>query len=301
MGTQGAAPPARVVSRGRDQVGESPVWDAVGQALYWVDIQSRHVHRLAWPGETQQTWLLPERVGCIALAERGGLIAAMETGVFEVELLAPPAVRLRRLASVAHAHPHMRFNDGRCDAAGRFWLSTLCMDGTPGAAVGVWYCLDERGLRGPLRDGLVTPNGSAFSPDGRTLYLSDSHASVQKIWAFDYDLERGEIGAGRLFADMAPLPGRPDGAAVDAEGYYWICANDAGLVHRFDPDGRLVGSIPVPVRKPAMCAFGGAQLDTLFVTSIQPPDPGPDDGALFALQPGVRGLPEPRFARYPTA
>ena len=102
------------------------------------------------------------------------------------------------------------------------------------------------------------------------------------------------------FVDMAPLPGRPGGAAIDAQGHYWICGNDAGKVQRFDPSGRLVASQDVPVPKPSMCAFGGSQLDVLFVTSIQPAGTvSASDGALFALDAGVRGLPEPSFSRFP--
>ena len=110
----------------------------------------------------------------------------------------------------------------------------------------------------------------AFSPDGKTMYVSDSHPDVQTIWSCDYDADTGTPHAPRVFVDMKPLPGRPDGAAVDADGGYWICGNDAGLVHRFTPDGRLDMSLAVPVKKPAMCAFGGSGLDTLFVTSIRP-------------------------------
>ena len=132
------------------------------------------------------------------------------------------------------------------------------------------------------------------------MYFSDSHPTVQKIWAFDFDLEQGKAGAGREFVDMTPLPGRPDGAAVDAQGHYWICGNDAGQVHRFSPTGALVSSVQVPVAKPAMCAFGGPQLDVLLVTSIQPAGTAAGlSGAVFALAVGSRGLPEPRFSRFP--
>jgi sugar lactone lactonase YvrE len=167
---------------------------------------------------------------------------------------------------------------------------------------GSLYCLDSSGLRTVIANGLITPNGLGFSPDGRTAYLSDSHPSVQKIWAFDLDAS-GTLNQQRVFVDMQPLPGRPDGAAVDAEGCYWICGNDAGLVHRFDPQGRLLQSLEVPVAKPSMCAFGGANLDVLYVASILPGTvdaaaPGLN-GAVFALQPGVRGLPEPVFSQFP--
>ena len=296
---------AELVLDARDAVGESPVWHACEQALYWLDIPGRRLHRWRAGDGTATDWTLPEMAGCVAPHAAGGWIAAMETGVFHLALgQAGDDVQATRLATVRHARAGMRFNDGRCDRQGRLRAGTMVMDMGLAAPDGRLYALDAGGLH-ELQAGLVTPNGMAFSPDGRTLYLSDSHPSVQAVWAFDYDTEAGRPGARRLFADFRPLPGRPDGAAVDADGGYWVCGNDAGLVHRFTPDGRLDRSLPVPVKKPAMCAFGGAGLDTLFVTSIRPAGDLPDQplaGGLFALRPGVRGLPEPActFALVPS-
>ncbi len=289
-----------MLTAARDRVGESPVWDTEAQCLYWVDIEGRRIHRWDWATQQQQSWDTSQRTGCIAISARGGLVAAMEDGIYAVTLQDAPQLQARKLAAVTHPRGNMRFNDGRCDSTGRLWASTMCMDMSLAAPVGAWYCLDERGLVGPVYEGLVTPNGSAFSPDGRTLYFSDSHPSVQKIWAFDYDPAAGSFGGGREFLDMTPLPGRPDGAAMDAEGHYWICGNDAGQIHRVSPAGAIVASLNVPAAKPAMCAFGGPDLDLLFVTSIQPAGVEAGlSGAVFVLAPGVRGLPEPRFSRFP--
>ena len=294
----------RVITDTRDRVGESPVWSVTEQALYWVDIEGRRIHRWDSAAGTVQSWYSPERVGCIVISSRGGLVAAMESGVFEVTLLAPPALRATLLVGITHPRANMRFNDGRCDRQGRFWLSTMCMDMGLAAPVGAVFCLDEAGLGLARVDGLITPNGMAFSPDGRCYYLSDSHPSVQKIWAFDLDPASGAISQRRDFVDMGPLPGRPDGAAVDNQGHYWICGNDAGLVHCFSPQGQLLRSVPVPVAKPSMCAFGGPTLSTLFVASILPGTVSADqpglNGAVFALDCGATGLPEPVFSRFPT-
>ncbi|EQM77378.1 hypothetical protein L686_02900 [Stutzerimonas stutzeri MF28] len=175
------------------------------------------------------------------------------------------------------------------------------MDMAAGIPAGALYRFDgsagDESLGAQLND-FVVPNGLGFSPDGRTMYLSDSHPNVQCIWAFDYDIDSGTPSNRRVFVDMKQHPGRPDGAAVDVDGCYWICGNDAGLIHRFTPDGRLDRSLPVPVKKPAMCAFGGAGLDTLFVTSIRPGGDLSDQplaGGVFALQPGVSGLEETPF------
>lgn len=296
------------LSKTRDRVGECPVWSVAEQALYWVDIEGRQIHRLDWAGKTQQSWTTPERVGCIALVAGDGrashcVIAAMETGIFEVELLQAPDVNLRLLASITHPQTNMRFNDGRCDRSGRFWVGTMCMDMSLAAQVGAIYCLDEAGLSAAKVEGLITPNGMAFSPDDKTMYLSDSHPTVQKIWAFDVDLQTAALSHERDFVDMLPRPGRPDGAAVDAQGNYWICANDAGQIHRFNPQGQLLSSIEVPVSKPSMCAFGGPDLNVLLVTSIQPAAAAGKEaclsGAVFSIELAVQGLAEPCFSRFP--
>ena len=282
----------------RDQVGESPVWSSAEQALYWVDIEGRKLHRWTYADQHVQSWNTAERPACIALHAAGGLIAGMDTGVFHLQPQVGGTLAATLLAGVDHPQPGMRFNDGRCDRQGRFWAGTMVMNMAAGAPVGAMYRYNA-GQTEPLKaqlQGLIVPNGLAFSPDGKTLYLSDSHPDVQKIWAFDYDTDTGTPHNRRLFVDMGEHPGRPDGAAVDAEGCYWICGNDAGLIHRFTPQGKLDRSLTVPVKKPAMCAFGGADLDTLFVTSIRPAGDLADQplaGGVFALRPGVKGLPEP--------
>ncbi|MCJ0762759.1 SMP-30/gluconolactonase/LRE family protein [Variovorax terrae] len=291
---------AELVVDARNATGESPVWRPDEQALYWVDIPARRLHRWHTASGGLSAWATPEMTGCIAPHAQGGWLAAMESGLFHLAPGSAGALAAQPLAVVRHAQPGMRFNDGRCDRQGRFWAGTMLLDMAAGRHAGVLYCYQNNSDLAPRLDGFIVPNGLAFSPDGRTMYLSDSHPSVQKIWAFDYDTASGTPSRRRLFVDMAPLPGRPDGAAVDEDGGYWICGNDAGLVHRFTPAGQLDRSLPVPVKKPAMCAFGGPGLDTLFVTSIRPDGIDLSDqplaGGVFALHPGVRGLPEPAFA-----
>jgi sugar lactone lactonase YvrE len=239
-------------------------------------------------------------LACIARHPDGGWVAGMESGFFRLHAHADGSLDSEPLAQVDHARPDMRLNDGRCDRQGRFWAGSMVLDMGANAAEGTLYRY-AAGQQGPLQgqlNGLIVPNGLAFSPDGRTMYLSDSHPLVQQVWAFDYDIDSGTPSNRRVFIDMNQYAGRPDGAAVDAEGCYWICGNDAGLVHRFTPDGRLDRSLAVPVKKPSMCAFGGSRLDTLFVTSIRPGDDHDEHslaGGVFALDPGVKGLPEPHF------
>ena len=292
---------AELVLDARNGTGESPVWHGAEQALYWVDIPARQLCRWTPATGKRQSWRAPEMLACVArMGASNGWIAGAESGIFALQLQDDGQLGFESLAPVSHAMPGMRFNDGRCDRQGRFLAGTMLMNMAAGASVGCVYSYQKNSGLIQLLDGFITPNGMAFSPDGRTLYLSDSHPSVQSVWTYDYDIETGTPSNRRLFIDMNPLPGRPDGAAVDADGCYWICGNDAGLVHRFTPGGKLDRSLAVPVKKPAMCAFGGAGLDTLFVTSIRPEGIDLSDqplaGGVFALRPGVRGLPEPVFS-----
>ena len=299
--------PYQLIADALDRVGESPIWDGRAACLWWVDIEGPFIRRTqAGTSASEQSWRMPERVGCIALTPtQGQLIAAMETGIARVTLHDDGQVDLDWLAHIEHPAPGMRFNDGRCDASGRLWVGTMVMDMSLASPMGGLYCLDERGLTGPYVTGLLTSNGLGLSPDGRTLYLSDSHPLVQKIWAFDLDTASGSLTNRRLFVDMNNWPGRPDGAAVDAQGRYWICGNDAGQIHVFDAQGQWCESLTLPMPKPSMCAFGGAHLDQLFVTSIIPAQTTEAtrgrSGAVIALQPGAQGLSEPVFSRFPAS
>ena len=295
---------AELIADSQCATGESPVWLASEQALYWVNIPAKQLCK--WDAVTQKTtlWQTPEMLACIAPHAAGGWIAGLESGVFHLLPQADGSLQSTRLCVAPHARPDMRFNDGRCDRQGRFVAGTMVLDmGLAASSAGVYSYEKNSNHRAELTlllDGLIVPNGMAFSPDGRTMYLSDSHPTVQSIWTFDYDTDTGTPRNRRLFVDMTTLPGRPDGAAIDQDGCYWICGNDAGLIHRFTPEGRLDKSLAVPVKKPAMCAFGGPLLDTLYVTSIRPAGIDLSDqplaGGVFALNPGTRGLPETPFS-----
>ncbi|HEY2607362.1 SMP-30/gluconolactonase/LRE family protein [Paraburkholderia sp. RL18-103-BIB-C] len=287
-------------------VGESPVWRAAEQALYWVDIPARKIVRLRVESGERSEWVLAEQVACIAFDRHGTVLGGCDTGLFAITLSeaaqagsgGPLAASMRKLAAPEFGAEGMRFNDGRCDRQGRFWSGTMVQNMAAANPAGALYRFDAQGvLSAPVVDALITQNGLGWSPDGTTMYLSDSHPLRRLIWAFDYDIESGEPRNRRVFADLHHHAGRPDGAAVDADGCYWICANDAGLLLRFTPHGKLDRQVPVPPTKPAMCAFGGRDLDTLFVTSIRPGAGASEhDGHLFALRPDVTGLPEPEFA-----
>jgi sugar lactone lactonase YvrE len=273
-----------------DSVGESPLWHPGESAWYWVDIEGQALRR--WQAGRLQAWAVGERIGCIALHAGGGLVAGLEQRIVRLQPLGEAGLSITPLATIDHPSPGMRFNDGRCDRAGRFWAGTMLRDMAGAAPLGALHRFDAQGLSAALVADLIVPNGLAFSADGRTMYLSDSHPSVQRVWALDL-ADDGVPTNRRLFVDMNPHPGRPDGAAIDTDGGYWICANDAGQVHRFTPDGRLDRSISVPTAKPSMCSFGGARLDELLITTIRPPgSTDPLAGAVFITRPGAQGLAE---------
>ncbi len=214
---------------------------------------------------------------CIAFRREGGLLVALSSGVYllgteQPQLLVKPAEHAAAL----------RFNDGRCDRAGRFWVGTLAEPDFP--PQGVLYRIERDGTCRPFRTGIQVPNSLAWSPDGRTMYFADSPR--HRIWAFDYDAGRGEFSGERIFAE--PHPGFPDGSCVDAEGCVWNAEWGAARVVRYTPAGKIDRVLEVPAEKPTCCCFGGARLDTLYITSA-------NGAGVFAITPGVKGLAESRF------
>ena len=233
-------------------------------------------------------------MGSVALAGDGRLLVAMAD---EVTLFDPESARFETLARLPQSIDGHRFNDGRCDRQGRFFVGT--MHNLTRAPEGVLYRLQGRGALTPVLQGLCIPNSLAWSPDGATMYFADSlhHA----IYAHDYDKTAGTPGPPRVFARTEP-PGFPDGATVDAEGFLWSAQFKASRVVRYASDGRVDRVIPMPVDKPTALAFGGAKLDRLYITTASQQMTSaelaaqPLAGALLVMDPGVCGLSEPRFA-----
>ncbi len=289
---------ADLIVDAKNAVGESPLWSVSEQALFWVDIPAKALHKWS-EGQGMQTWRSSEMIGCIALHQAGGFIAGMESGIFHLQPQPDSSINEAKLASITHPAQGMRFNDGRCDRQGRFLAGTMLMNMPDSRQEGCVVSYEKNSILKTLHLPMFTPNGMAFSPDGCTMYLSDSHPKSQLIWAFDYDTASGTPSNQRVFVDMNPLPGRPDGAAIDTDGCYWICANDAGLIHRFTPQGKLDLSLEVPVKKPSMCSFGGADMKTLYITSIRPANIDLSDqplaGGVFTLRPNAQGIPETPF------
>jgi sugar lactone lactonase YvrE len=280
----------------RAELGECPVWSVEEQALYFVDIKGQALHKFDPISGQVTTMAVPEEIGCIGLRRGGGFIAGLRSGLW---LLDSDGRVETKLADNPEDQRTSRFNDGRVDPAGRFFAGTI--DEPKAGAQAHLYRYDRRGLV-PVASDLLTSNGTAFSPDGRTFYHSDTPTFT--VWRYDYDPATGELSDKRIFIRLEPTEsdrGRPDGAAVDQQGCYWTALFEGGRVQRYSPDGRLLAEYPTPARCPTMMAFGGRDLKTLYVTSARTGRPAaemadyPHSGSLFSMRVDVAGLPEPRF------
>lgn len=280
-----------ILAHARDAVGESPLWVTETGRLWWIDIARQAVRSVTLAGDHPTSFDLAEPPGALALDEDGRVIVAAGTGWSVVEA---GTGELWLLTRAEGSRPGWRLNDGCVDPVGRFWTGAVDMPRGSGAGGALW-CLDADGPR-RVADGLGLINGIAFSPDGRTMYTADSRPEAALIRAHDFDVASGEMGEGRVF--HRPERGRPDGAAVDAEGCYWFAAIDAGEVVRLDPDGARIEGVDLPASRPTKPAFAGTDLTTLCVTtmSLDRADE-PLAGAVLTFDAGVAGWPQPRMPR----
>ena len=283
------------VLRANALLGEVPVWSGREQRLYWVDIRAPALHRFDPVTGHDQSWPMPEPIGAVALHGEGGLLVALASGLARFDCA---TAVLTPLQPVEADITTSRLNDGRCDRQGRFWVGS--MDRSTPHGRGSLYRYDPDGSLHRKFGGIEVPNALAFSPDGRTMYFCDT--PTRRIQAFTLDPDTGDIGDERCFVECQP-PGDPDGAVTDAEGNLWVTHFGGARITRYRPDGRLADVIPLPVERPTACCFGGENLDTLFVTSsCQNLDEAhlrrfPLSGGVFAVRPGVYGLPEPSFGQ----
>ncbi len=275
-------------------LGEGPVWDDAGQALWWHDVTGRVLHRLDHATGATRSWPLPKMPGSFGHRRGGGMIAAFRN---RLSLFDPETGEDREIEGHGIDFAVERFNDGACDAMGRFWTGTF--DPTMKTDRGTLYRIDPDLSVTRVDTGINMSNGIAWSPDGRTLYYSDSRPG--QVYRYDFDMESGTIGRRSIFIDFAGREGAPDGCTVDAEGFLWVAEVEAGRIGRYDPAGRCERTIELPVSKPTSVAFGGPDLSTLFVTSMRyglgekELARQPAAGRLLAVDVGVKGLPEPLF------
>lgn len=274
-------------------LGECPRWDEQEQILYWLDINAGQIHRFDPATEEHSFLQFDEEIGCFSLRQQGGFIMATRSGFY---LLDGWSTERTFITDPEQGMDKNRFNDGRADAQGRMWAGSVYPPKDHGGAS--IYCL-ENGETTKWVDNLLTANGIAFSPDNKTFYYADtpSHAIQQ----CDFDLTTGTPSNCRLFHQFPHGNGRPDGAAVDSEGYYWTALYEGGRVVRLNPAGEIVQEITVPAKCPTMVAFGGEDLQTLYITTVgnrseQELAEYPNSGYVFKVEVDVPGRAEYRFA-----
>lgn len=286
------------VVQSADILGEVPLWCSHSRRLWWVDVRrpALQYYEPATKKHGAQR-LHPDMVtGSFALREQNGFVLATSSGLYIYDPASLQAPTL--IANPEDNTPGMRLNDGKCDRRGRFWVGS--MHDTRREPLGTLYRLDPDHSCNAMLDGFVLPNALSWSPDDRTMYFADTHNQI--IWAFDYDVDDGAISNRRIFKDWTHQTGRPDGATVDADGYIWNCMVSTGHLVRLAPDGRVDRTIQLPVTNPTCPAFGNDGLDRLYITShsqrftAEQQAKEPLAGALLALDVGVKGLPEGRYA-----
>jgi L-arabinonolactonase len=281
----------------QNHLGETPIWSAREQALYWVNCEHPpQIHRLDPASGQHDSWEMPARVGGFAPKASGGLLVALASGLHD---FAPDNAALN-LRVATPLPDHVKLHECHCDRQGRFWIGAYDhhYPADRDAAGGFWFRLDGDRLT-PVIDQVTVANGLAFSPDGHTMYASKTKENA--IEAFDLDPASGALSNRRLFCTVPREEGFCDGATVDSEGGYWLATVGHGLLRRYWPDGSLDRLVQMPCSNPTKLAFGGADLATLYVTSTQlvinPDAPGNSrNGGLFAFKPGERGIAETDFA-----
>ena len=296
------------------ELGESPFWHPGERSLYWIDIAGRALLRTRGEiggegGEAApavERWEMPSEPGCVAPARGGGLVVALRDGVYRAREWGGA---LRLLARFDHDAATTRANDGKCDALGRFWVGTMYEP--KGERRAALYRLDARGGGAPLLARMAgdatTANGLAFAPERRALYWADTPAHAVYAWA--WEVEANQLAGRRVFRQFDPKPagwtsasgvpyeGRPDGAALDARGHYWIAMYEGAQLLCLAPSGERIAALALPAQCPTMPCFGGDDLRTLFVTTARAGRPAdelqrlPASGAVLARRVATPGRP----------
>jgi sugar lactone lactonase YvrE/DNA-binding IclR family transcriptional regulator len=273
---------------------EGPVWSAREGRLYWVDILAPAVHRFDPKTRTNEEMVLPRLVSAVVPRRGGGLVALTQEGLEAFDFASGG---LEPLVDPEADIPDNRFNDGKCDRSGRLWAGTMCLDAS--RTTGSLYAIRADLSWARVASGFTVANGLDWSPDGRTFYFADS--APGRIYAYEFDMATGGLGQRSIFAEIDASLGRPDGLAVDSEGFVWCAIWDGWCIHRYAPDGRLDREVRLPVPRPTSIAFGGDGLKTLFITSARIRLPSrvlaeaPFSGGLFTLPVDVAGLPAAEF------
>lgn len=282
-------------------IGESPTWAPAEHALYWIDVKKPALYRFDPATGGQRCWPMPGDIGAFGLVlEPPGAVVALREGIYRLDFASGS---LTRLAPPPYDPALFRFNEGACDATGRFWVGVM-FDPLDDSALPQASSLHSFTLREGLRrepDAAELHNGMAWSPDGRRFYLS--HSFRREVYTHAFDPTSGRLGERALFAKIPEAQGLPDGAAVDSQGGYWCALHGASRLRRYTAAGAVDRDIALPVSQPTMCAFAGEALDVLYVTSAaekltpEQRQREPLAGALLRLRPGETGVARPWLLR----
>ena len=283
-------------------LGESPMWHPGEQVLYWCDIPGQRLNRYDPASGAHAQWTFDSEVACCAPLQDGGLLLALRSGLVRFD---PANGRSRSLVKAPYDPLHERFNDGKADPRGRFWVGTI-YEPRDAARAALYRYAGRRLDR--MAAAITVSNGLAWSPDARTMYWADTPAHT--VYALDFDVGSGGVSSSvsgrRVFAQfplktpgqaLAGYGGRPDGAAMDAEGGYWVAMFEGARLLRIAADGRTTDELALPVRCPTMPCFGGGDLRTLYITTSR--ERRPDDelarepmaGCVLQVRTEVPGLP----------
>lgn len=282
----------------RATLGECIRWDEREKLVYWADIPGQKLHRFDPASGRDDIMDIGQEIGCFALDEKGGFIAGLRSGYARITAFGG---EVQLLTSPDYDPKKARFNDGRCDPAGRFWAGTMWEPRDK--AAGHVYCLGADGRFSAKANPVIIANGITFSPDRKTFTLADTPNHV--LWAFDYDIDSGDVSNQRILRTYDPPKGRPDGACVDAEGNLYVAVFTGGRVEKLSPKGELLAVIEVPVPNVTCCTFAGDDLRTLYITTAQTRMTDaelaakPYAGGLFAIHMGgdhAPGIIESRYA-----
>jgi sugar lactone lactonase YvrE len=279
------------VGDARAILGEGPSWDPVRGVVWWVDIKGRRLHATR-PDGTDRVVNVARPLGCVVLRADGGLVGATPDGFVAID---PEDGTLTILASVEADDPDTRMNDGKVDPSGRFWAGTMRDDEGPDG--GALYRLDADLRVTRMLRHVSIANGLDWTDDGREMLYIDT--TTQRVDRIEFDAATGDLGIRRPWVSIREVAGHPDGMTLDAEGCAWVAMWGGWCVVRFAPDGTPLARIDVPASSTSSCVFGGPDLDQLFITTAQWPDPAtaaPGAGGLYVARPGVRGRPPTAFA-----
>lgn len=276
-------------------VGEGPIWDSGNQCLYWIDILANKLHIFDPKSQQNQTIDVGQPIGTVVPRAGGGVLVALRDGIAHLNL---DSEKLTFLSEIEKEIKDNRFNDGKCDPAGRLWAGTMNFDST--TVSGTLYCMDTDLTVTPKVSPVTVSNGLVWSPDHRTMYYIDT--PTRKVVAYDYDINNGHI-QNPVTVIKNDSEGHMDGMAIDQEGMLWIAFWGGSAVKRYDPQkGKLLEKIELPVTQVTACAFGGQDLDELYITTAaigldeNTLTQQPLAGSLFKVKTAVKGLPSYAFA-----